>query len=160
MKVIWTTQDGRKIPVSEMEDTHLLNTIKFIQRKRRCEEIDHWEWNTEEQAMIYEAIKRNLVEKRFCGWQGWEGVGYCRARHRRAKDDFCNNKAIPGGQYCGGCTCGVEGCKDNWVRCWLLLGNKALCSHHSKHPPEGKWSRLVEAANAPPDDFDIPDDDW
>ena len=157
MKVIWTTKDGRKIPVSEMENSRLLNTIEFIKRKRQDKEIEKWQYKTEEEAMIYEGIKRELIGKRFCGWQGWRGVGYCRARSRHKKDDFCNNKTIPGGQFCGECTCSVKGCKDKWVRQWPLLGNKALCSHHSKHPPKGEWSRLVEAANAPPDDFDIPD---
>jgi len=35
---IWTTKDGREIEVSDMEDSHLLNTIKFI--KRRLKEIN------------------------------------------------------------------------------------------------------------------------
>src|SRR3990167_1270862 len=29
---IWTTKEGAKIPVSEMGDRHLLNTIRFIER--------------------------------------------------------------------------------------------------------------------------------
>jgi hypothetical protein len=30
---LWTTRDGATIPISEMEDDHLRNTISFLQRK-------------------------------------------------------------------------------------------------------------------------------
>lgn len=54
-------------------------------------------------------------------------------------------------------TCGVRGCKNKASRWWPLFeGNPCLCSHHSKNPPKGRWADLVEAADAPPDDFDIP----
>ena len=29
---IWKTRGGKKIPISEMTDSHLLNTIRFLQR--------------------------------------------------------------------------------------------------------------------------------
>ena len=33
MGQVWTTKDGRKIPVNEMGDTHLINAWKFLDRK-------------------------------------------------------------------------------------------------------------------------------
>lgn len=32
--MIWTTKDGRKVHIFDMEDAHLLNTIKFVWRRR------------------------------------------------------------------------------------------------------------------------------
>lgn len=32
-KLIWRTKDGREIPVIEMDDSHLLNTIAMLSRK-------------------------------------------------------------------------------------------------------------------------------
>lgn len=29
---IWTTRDGQKIPISQMTDTHLVNSIKLLER--------------------------------------------------------------------------------------------------------------------------------
>ena len=34
----WTTKDGKEIPYSKLEDTHLLNILKLIERK--AEELD------------------------------------------------------------------------------------------------------------------------
>jgi len=31
---IWTTRDGREIPVTEMTDSHLVNTYKWLKRQR------------------------------------------------------------------------------------------------------------------------------
>ena len=31
-KGIWTTRDGRKIPITEMTDAHLTNTINYLKR--------------------------------------------------------------------------------------------------------------------------------
>lgn len=36
--MFWRTKDGRRIPVSEMERSHLVNALHFVRRKRR-----HWE---------------------------------------------------------------------------------------------------------------------
>jgi hypothetical protein len=30
---IWVTKDGREVPIKEMEDEHLLNTIRMLRRK-------------------------------------------------------------------------------------------------------------------------------
>lgn len=32
---VWTTRDGRKIKVGDMDETHLRNTLRLILRKRR-----------------------------------------------------------------------------------------------------------------------------
>ena len=32
-EVIWTTQDGQRIAVSEMTNSHLLNTIRYLGRR-------------------------------------------------------------------------------------------------------------------------------
>ena len=43
--IVWTTKDGRKIPINEMSDEHLLNTINMImQIQERDQEYDDWFW--------------------------------------------------------------------------------------------------------------------
>lgn len=37
---IWTTRDGRKIPVGEMSEDHVRNALRMILRKRRKLAID------------------------------------------------------------------------------------------------------------------------
>lgn len=32
LEAIWTTKTGDKIPVSKMDDSHLVNTIRFVRR--------------------------------------------------------------------------------------------------------------------------------
>lgn len=32
-KMYWETKDGRKIPLKEMTDTHLVNTIAYLDRR-------------------------------------------------------------------------------------------------------------------------------
>lgn len=31
-EILWTTKEGNKIPINEMSDEHLLNTIHFLKR--------------------------------------------------------------------------------------------------------------------------------
>ena len=47
IKPVWKTRNGKKIPVNEMEDSHLLNTYRFLYRramatsKEVVEELTH-----------------------------------------------------------------------------------------------------------------------
>lgn len=56
---VWTTKDGRKVPVREMSDLHLLHTIRAIKEGRvfteRLEERDAWM-----AAFTAEAERRSL----------------------------------------------------------------------------------------------------
>lgn len=31
---VWTTQDGRKVKISKMSDRHLLNTIRYLEKRQ------------------------------------------------------------------------------------------------------------------------------
>jgi hypothetical protein len=71
---VWKTENGRKIALVDMEEGHLRNTIRFIQRKQAEDALldvrgDHvmivriWQhiraaWET---AMLAEAARRGLV---------------------------------------------------------------------------------------------------
>lgn len=43
--IVWTTREGKEIPINEMSDTHLVNTINMLIRnqERSAEELDHME---------------------------------------------------------------------------------------------------------------------
>jgi len=50
----WTTKDGRKIDVDEMDIDHLRNTLKMIIRNRRiAAEADEIKWS-QKQALKFE----------------------------------------------------------------------------------------------------------
>lgn len=44
--IVWTTKDGKEIPINEMSDEHLLNTINMIMRVRNYQERDqqYYDW--------------------------------------------------------------------------------------------------------------------
>jgi len=88
----------------------------------------------------------------------WKGVGYCKARHVREHDDYCNDPTKgPDYEYCAVCTCSVRGCRNGWSHMWpLIAGEPKLCSKHYNDPPPSFLS-LVRASQEPPDDFDIPE---
>ena len=87
----------------------------------------------------------------------WKGPGFCKSRHVREHDDFCNNPVAKDGEWCFECMCSVQGCLNKWGILWPLLGNLRLCSEHVQKPP-GKYKAIVEESRSGPDDFDIPDE--
>lgn len=77
---IWTTKDGRDIPIEEMTDAHLLNTIRFVRRRAEegvkvvtwwdedCLDVDVEYGGRALQLMQYKALKaeakrRGIYEK-------------------------------------------------------------------------------------------------
>jgi hypothetical protein len=43
-KFVWTTRDGRKHPLDEMDDSHVANTIKWIMRQPGEQNISLVKW--------------------------------------------------------------------------------------------------------------------
>ena len=57
-KGIWTTRDGRKIPITEMTDAHLTNTINYL---KRIDTIDmYYPWI----VVMKEELERRNNERR------------------------------------------------------------------------------------------------
>ena len=32
-EIVWTTKEGKRIPINKMTDTHLINTIKMLEKE-------------------------------------------------------------------------------------------------------------------------------
>ncbi len=62
--MIWTTLDKRRIPIPEMEDSHLLNVIAYLRRRAPGVLASEQErWAREDFAdMLYEIAKDGYVE--------------------------------------------------------------------------------------------------
>ena len=63
---IHTTKDGEKIPLSEMSDSHLLNTINMYNKQiKNCafnDAIEDFEEVVNFKSYIKEAVNRNLID--------------------------------------------------------------------------------------------------
>lgn len=63
--------------------------------------------------------------------EGWDGEGYCQARHIMEHGDWCNKPVVNGGLYCIECACIVPKCKEKWGTLFPLLpGEPRFCSKH------------------------------
>lgn len=73
-RVYWRTQDGREMPIPEMDDKHLNNSISMLERRagiRRFNQPERFGYMTVEEvatrfypeypALILEAKNRNLL---------------------------------------------------------------------------------------------------
>lgn len=46
--IVWATKDGREIPINEMSDDHLMNTINMIMKiQERDQEYEEWLWKND-----------------------------------------------------------------------------------------------------------------
>lgn len=84
--------------------------------------------------------------------------GYCKARHIREPDDYCNEPVVKGGEYCFTHTCIIPGCLEQEVAVYPLLPDvPRFCSKHYE-PEFTKKYGVDQSPTYPDDDYDIIED--
>lgn len=58
-KKVWVTRDGQRIKIKNMEDSHLLNAIRYI-RSELGPNLNRWYFDEQLESLEQEAKKRGL----------------------------------------------------------------------------------------------------
>lgn len=83
---IWTTKDGKKVPIKDMTDSHLINTIRMLRRVG-------WYYKEAELASAYAAASTLQGEM-----ATYYAEGDLDIMEQESMDDFLR-RTVP--QYCG-----------------------------------------------------------